>query len=65
MQTLGKIWCDSYKPTWGHSDLCTLQLSPLYHRDEGIEKGSQNKYLCMVSLGPEVVLGSACLYPLT
>ena len=38
----------SYKPPWAHSDLCTLQLSPLYHRDEGIEEGSRNKYLCMV-----------------
>jgi len=23
----------SYKPTWAHPDICTLQLSPLYHRD--------------------------------
>jgi hypothetical protein len=35
-------------PTWAHSDLCTLQLSPLYHRDEGIEEVSRNMYLCMV-----------------
>jgi len=37
-----------YKPPWAHSDFCTLQLSPLYHHDEGIEEGSRNKYLCMV-----------------
>jgi hypothetical protein len=29
-------------------DLCTLQLSPLYHREEGIEEYSRNMYLCMV-----------------
>jgi hypothetical protein len=27
-----------------HPDLCTLQLSPLYHREEGIEEGSRNMY---------------------
>jgi len=42
------ISTSSYKPPWSHPDLCTLQLSPLYHRDEGIEEGSRNKYFCMV-----------------
>ena len=30
------------------TDLCTMQLNPLYHREEGIEEGSRNRYLCMV-----------------
>jgi len=31
-----------------HSDLCTLQLSPLYYREEDIEECSRNIYFCMV-----------------
>jgi len=30
----------------GQGSLC-MQLSPLYHRDEGIEEGSRNMFLCM------------------
>jgi hypothetical protein len=28
--------------------LCTLQLSPLYHHEEDIKKGSRNMYFCIV-----------------
>jgi hypothetical protein len=42
------LYLRSYKPTWAHPDLCTLQLSPMYHRKEGIEDSCQNRYLCMV-----------------
>jgi hypothetical protein len=31
----------------GQGSLC-MQLSPLNHRDKGIEEGNRNKYLCMV-----------------
>jgi hypothetical protein len=34
--------------TWASFDLCTLQLSPLCHREEGNEEGSRNMYLWMV-----------------
>jgi len=44
--------------TWADTDLCTLQLSPLYHREEGTEEGSRNMYLCKVQLCPKSCLGS-------
>ena len=37
------IMYSSSVPLMAHLDLCTLQLSPLYHCEEDIEEGSRNK----------------------
>jgi len=42
------LYGSSYHLIISHPDLCTLQLSPWYHREEGIEEGSRNMYLWMV-----------------
>ena len=30
--------------TWAHIDLCTQQLSPMYHLEEGNIESSRNRY---------------------